>query len=376
MPMKIAFLSTFYPYRGGIAQFNASLFRALEKNHTVKLVNFSLQYPSFLFPGTTQYVNSEDKADALASSRILNAINPLSYFKTAREIIAYKPDLLIIGYWMPFMGPCLGYVSGKLAKKTKVITIVHNAVPHEQSKLDRVLSNYFFKRTQHVIALSEAVKKDINHAYPSVKVDVIPHPSYTHFGNPIEKEQALAQLNLPSDKKILLFFGLIRAYKGLDILIEAMRFLDETYHLVIAGEAYEDWDKYQQQLEKNNLSTRIHLHTRYIPDHEVPMFFSAADCCVLPYKSATQSGIVAIAQAFNLPVIASNVGGLSEFIQDGKNGILLSPPLTGKHFAETIKKVVESNLLKTMRAELKTSSNQFTWDNFASSLLNLSNCKS
>lgn len=367
--MKIAFLSTFYPYRGGIAQFNASLFRALEENHEVRLFNFSLQYPRLLFPGTTQYVQPEDKADAFESQRILNAINPLSYEKTAREIIDFQPDLLIIGYWMPFMGPCLGYVSGKLKKKTKVVTIVHNAIPHEKSKLDRILSNYFFKRTQHVVALSEAVKKDITNAYPSLPVSLIPHPNYTHFGTSLPTNEAREKLNLPQDKKILLFFGLIRSYKGLAILLQAMQKLNDDYHLLIAGEAYENWDKYESIILEHNLENRISLHLRYIPDEEVRYFFSASDCCVLPYTSATQSGIIAIAHAFHLPVIASDVGGLHEFIDHEKNGLLISPPVTDEACATAIQTVFKDDFILTLKENLSNSQKQFTWTDFANALV-------
>lgn len=369
--MKIAFLSTFYPYRGGIAQFNAALFRELEKQHQVKLFNYSLQYPSFLFPGTTQYVTQEDNADELETVRSLNAVNPLTYISTAKKIEVYQPDLVIIGYWMPFMGPCLGYVAGKLSKKTKVVSIVHNAVPHETSRLDRLLSNYFFKGNTPVVALSEAVKKDIETTYPSTKVRVIHHPSYNHFGSLIPRNEALKKLELDPANKYLLFFGLIRAYKGLDVLLEALPHLEESFHLIIAGESYEDWAKYTQIIKKNNLEERIHLHKRYIPDDEVASFFSAADCCVLPYKSATQSGIIAISHAFHVPVVATQVGGLNEFIKNDANGVLIDPPVSPQKLANELTKLFESNKLSDFREELSENSTLETWESFAEKIVSI-----
>lgn len=366
--MKIAFLSTFYPFRGGIAQFNGALYRALEENHEVKAFNFTTQYPKLFFPGKTQLVASDDQADAIPTEQVLSSISPISFRTTANKIIDYAPDVLIIGYWMPFMAPSLGYVAGKLRKECKVIAIVHNAIPHERSSLDKVLGDYFFKRIDRCITLSEAVKTDVLRAYPQMPIKVLRHPIYNHFGNAVDHTEAAYKLHLDMDKKYLLFFGIIRAYKGLDVLLNAMKDISEEYSLIIAGEAYESFEKYQQIIDKYNLKKRVHIFNSYIPDHDVKYYFSVADCCVLPYKSATQSGIVAIAQHFKVPVIATNVGGLDEFVKDGKTGFLINDN-TPESLAAAVDKLSNKSILANFRKELQSQNTTLTWEYFADELV-------
>lgn len=366
--MKIAFLSTFYPFRGGIAQFNGALYRALEKEHQVKAFNFSTQYPSFLFPGKTQYVTEEDNADAIPSERVLNSMNPASFVQTVRKIKAYAPDLLIIGYWMPYMAPSLGYVAGKMRTQCKVVSIVHNATPHEQGKLDKNLSNYFFKKNTSCVALSNAVKNDLKAKFPNINTTVLLHPVYEHFGVKMDKVEAYNQLSIPVNKKHILFFGLIREYKGLDLLIEAMSELPENYDLTIAGEVYGSFDEYQKQINNRGLADRIHLHLKYIPDEDVKLFFSMADVIALPYRSATQSGIIAIAKHFDKPVVATNVGGLSEFIQSPSEGEI-SKSMSPKDLAKSIQNVAENSASKSP----STKNKPYSWDDFAKELITFSN---
>lgn len=369
--MKIAFLSTFYPFRGGIAQFNGALFRALENEHEVKAFNFTTQYPKLFFPGKTQLVASDDNADPIPTEQVLSSVSPVSYRTTTKRIIEYEPDILIIGYWMPFMAPSLGYVAGKLRKKCKVVAIVHNAIPHERSSLDKVLGDYFFKRIDRCIALSESVKKDIQSAYPQLPIKALRHPIYNHFGSKVDRSEAAYKLDLDSNHNYLLFFGIIRAYKGLDTLLEAMKDISETYHLIIAGEAYESFEKYQRIIDKHGLKDKVHIYNEYIPDHEVKYYFSVADCCVLPYKSATQSGIVAIAQHFEVPVIATNVGGLDEFIKDGKTGFLVeeNTPLS---IVEAVCKINNDGVLSDFKKQLSQQSASLSWEHFAENLISFS----
>lgn len=360
--MKIAFVSTFYPFRGGIAQFNTALYRALEQNHEVKAFNFSVQYPSFLFPGKTQFVTDEDKADRIPSERILNSINPLSYHKTVRQIKQYQPDLVIIGYWMPYMAPSLGFIAKKLKKTTRVISIVHNAIPHEKGLLDRWLSNYFFKHNTHCVALSKAVENDILSTYPAMRTKSILHPVYNHFGEQINRSEALQKLNLKEDKKYLLFFGLIRDYKGLENLLLALKDLSEDYELIVAGEVYGTFTPYQTIIDKFNLQDRVHLFLEYIPDDKVKIYFSAADSVVLPYKSGTQSGIIAIAQHFNTPIVATDVGGLAEFISE-KDGIVV-PALNIDELKIAIKQSVDIKIDDTTDRQTTNS-----WERFANEII-------
>jgi glycosyltransferase involved in cell wall biosynthesis len=366
--MRVAFVSTFYPFRGGIAQFNAALYRALEQQYHVQAFNFTVQYPKALFPGKTQLVTDDDKADPIPSRRVINSVNPASYRKTVNEILKFNPDLVIIGYWMPFMAPSLGFVAGRLRKHCKVVSIVHNAVPHEQSKLDRSLSNYFFKKNDAVMTLSESVKNDLVHQYPHLRIETVLHPTYNHFGRPISREQACFELELDSSRSYLLFFGLIRDYKGLDVLIETLACLPEDIELIIAGETYGSFEKYAELIARFKLKARIHHFDQYIPDQEVHRYFSAADYCVLPYKSATQSGITAISLEMNTPVIATDVGGLSEFIHDGKNGFLVPADAPPKVWADKIQAVMNletrDKLQQTMKESLPPN-----WKEFADQLI-------
>ncbi|HLP11494.1 MAG TPA: glycosyltransferase [Flavobacteriales bacterium] len=322
--MKIAFLSTFYPYRGGIAQFNANLYREMEKKHTVKAFNFTRQYPNFLFPGKTQYVEEKDIADKIETIRCLDSINPFTWSKTAKLIKKENPDILFSRLWMSFFGPSLGYVNKRVMKNgSTVVSILDNVIPHEKRFFDKPFTKYYLKHNHGFLAMNEAVKNDLLSYVPNARVIVRPHPLYSHFGQKKNKAEAQKQLGLDPTKKTLLFFGLIRDYKGLDNLIKAFGMLDNSYQLIIAGESYGDFKKYQDEIDKIPYKQNIKTVIEYIDDNRVTDFFSAADVVVLPYRTATQSGITAIAYHFNLPVIATNVGGLEESILDEKTGLII-----------------------------------------------------
>lgn len=370
--MKIAYLSTFYPYRGGIAQFNASLYRKFaEKGHDVRAFTFRRQYPSILFPGQTQLVTENDQADPVPAGRVLDTINPLTYLSASRRIAAWKPDLLIMKFWMPFFAPSLGYVAGKLKRNgTTVISILDNVIPHEKRPGDMMLIRYFLKRNDAFIAMSHSVQKDLLLLNPGAEYRLKPHPLYDHYEPAIDKKEARRRLGLPADKKIILFFGFIRGYKGLDVLIGAMKSLPDDYHLVIAGEVYGSFDSYQKQVDTLQLSGRISCFTRYITDPEVPLFFSSADVCVLPYKSATQSGITQIAYHYHLPVIATDVGGLSEMIEHGATGMII-PEVTPGAVAEAIRTYYDHNYAPVFSAEIARRRDRFSWSGFADEIINL-----
>ncbi|WP_417265430.1 glycosyltransferase [Brumimicrobium sp.] len=361
--MKIAVLSTFYPYRGGIAQFNAALYRAIERKYEVKAFNFSLQYPKAMFPGKTQLVTADDKVDEIPTVRVLNAMNPATYMTTVKRIREFEPDVLVIGYWMPYMAPALGYVAKKMSKHCRVVSIVHNATPHEQGKLDRTLSNYFFNRNSHCIALSNAVNKEIKENYPRVKSKVLLHPVYDHFGNVVDRTEAAEKLNLNPDKKYLLFFGLIRDYKGLDQLLLSMKDLEEDIHLIVAGEVYGSFEQYDEIIKSHQLEDRVHLNLEYISDEMVKYYFSLTSVVVLPYKSGTQSGIIAIAKHFNKPVVATDVGGLSEFIQDETEGMIV-PPNNVLELSKGIEKMLNSVHITTTDQP-----STYNWDDFVEDML-------
>ncbi|MEA3495683.1 MAG: glycosyltransferase, partial [Bacteroidota bacterium] len=324
LQMKIAYLSTFYPFRGGITHFNTSLFNAFSKEHEVKAFTFKRQYPNLLFPGKTQFVNEKDNVEKIDAKRILDSINPFSYFSTAKEIKKYKPDILIMKYWMPFFAPSLGYVAAMLKKQgTKVITVLDNVIPHEKKFYDISFSKYFLKRNSAFVVMSNTVKNDLLQLKPDAKYIFRSHPLYNHFGKIIDKKEARKKLNIPGNKKVLLFFGFVREYKGLDILIETMKYLSDEYYLLIAGEVYGKDEKYFTQIKNLRLENKISANLRYIADDEVSLFFSASDVNVLPYKSATQSGILSIAYHFELPVIVTDVGSLKEAVEPHNTGMVV-----------------------------------------------------
>lgn len=366
--MKIAILSPVYPYRGGIAQFSGMLSKALQnQGNDVALFNFSRLYPSFLFPGKTQYVGKDDLTNVVESQRVMDSVCPFSWFQTAKSIRKYAPDILIISYWMSFFVPGYAVVARSLRKQCKVIALVHNAIPHEPRFFDRPFASSLFRLCQGFITLSENVRKDIHMLTPGAVCMCRPHPLYNQFGAKMDKTEAKKSLHIASDKKTLLFFGLIRDYKGLDLLIDAFDKLGDDYQLVIAGECYGSFDKYQQQIDHSSAKDRVYVHNRYVSDDEVPAFFSAADVCVLPYRTATQSGVVSIAYHFELPMIATNSGGLGESIEKPGAGLMV-PETNSDSIAETIRRffacdrsVFEENI-RNMKKEL-------TWEKFAEALI-------
>lgn len=369
--MRIAYLSTFHPFRGGIAQFNASLYRELEKRHEIRAFTFTRQYPDFLFPGATQYVTPADAVDKIPATPLLDSINPVSYFKTASVLRQFQPDLLLMKFWMPFFAPSLGTVAGRLRRHgTKAVAILDNLIPHEQRPGDLFLIKYFLRRCDGFIAMSKTVEHDLLKFDAGARYLLKPHPLYDHFGPALPRQDAKAKLGLPAEKRIALFFGFIRDYKGLDDLIRAAAHLPENYLIVIAGEVYGSFDKFQKLIEETGTGNRLKLFVRYIEDHEVPDFFSAAEVCVLPYKSATQSGIVQIAYHFNLPVIVTDVGGLSEMVEAGETGLILRTR-TPQALAAKIVEYFEQGWHGRMSQNIAQRRQQYSWSGFAEAIVTL-----
>ena len=366
--MKIALLSAFYPYRGGIAQFGAQLYRALEEKNELEAFTFKRQYPDFLFPGETQFVTEDDNADQIDALRVLDTINPLSYGKTARAINEFEPDLLISQYWMTFFGPAMAGVHKRILKKTKRISILHNVIPHEKRFFDKPANSRFLPKNEGFVVMSDAVLEDLRSLQPNAKYLRIDHPVYNQFGESLKQDQALEELDLPKGGKYILFFGFIRGYKGLDVLIEAMNDVSEDVHLIIAGEAYGSFEGYRAQINQSKAAKRIHSFVRYISDDEVKLFFSASDVCMLPYKGATQSGITAIAHHFNLPIIATDVGGLKENIKDGETGLIVSTP-DSSLIAQAVNRYFSENLKSEFAAKIQEEKIGNTWEQFAEEIL-------
>jgi glycosyltransferase involved in cell wall biosynthesis len=346
-----------------------SLYQALAEEHDVEVFSFSLLYPKFLFAGKTQFVAKKEQAISAPSIRILNSINPFSYEKTAKAIEKYQPDVMVMVYWTPFFAPAYGHIAYRLRRKTRIVALIHNAVSHQPKFYDKLLSKLFFSQIDRFMVLSESVKKELLSLYPQAKYRLQAHPLYDHFGEKQDRKTACETLNVNPDKKILLFFGLIRDYKGLDLLLEAMSFLDNSYQLVIAGESYGDFGKYRQIINVSPAKDRIQVINRYIPDQEVSVLFSAADALVLPYKSATQSGVISVAYHFEVPIVVTGVGSLKDTIETAGTGIVCSPQ--AKNIAESIQKLFSEGTKKFI-ANIQTEKQKLSWDVFAHGLIEFS----
>lgn len=368
MPLNIAYLSVFYPYRGGIAQFNAALYRAFEElGHEQKAYTFTRQYPDFLFPGSSQFVNEHDNADPIPADRVLDTMNPINWLSVASLIRKQSPDLLLTQLWMPFMGPAFGTVARKMHPECTTLCVVHNAMPHEPRPGDKAFTKYMLSAHDGLIAISDAVEHDLQSMHLNKPILRKEHPIYTHFGSPHSKAEARSALQLPQDKTLLLFFGFIREYKGLMQLIEALNSLDESVHLVIAGEIYGSFEDYDKKIHEYGLADRIHTHIRYVSDKETPLFFCSADACVLPYTTATQSGIIAIAHHFEIPVLATPVGGLPEAVRHGKAGFLFKG-VHSKDIAEGIRYFFEHSLAYTCIEGARILKKELSWTKLASDI--------
>lgn len=329
--MRIVILGTAWPYRGGLAAFNERLAKQfVDEGHEVEVVTFTLQYPSFLFPGKTQY-SSEVTPNRLKIVREMNSCNPLSWIKVGRRLKDAAPDLLISCYWMAFFAPCYGVIQRIVKRngKTKCIGLVHNMIPHEPNILDKLLAPYYVKQTDGFVALSESVVHDIASLDKEQKPKTFsPHPVYDHYGEKMDRKDACVALGLDEEKRYVLFFGLVRAYKGLDLLLDAfakVKYELKDLQLIVAGEFYEDEDKYFAQIEANGLKDRVVVKNEFVADGDLRKYFGVADLIAQPYRTATQSGVTQVAFHFEKPCLVTNVGGLGEIIHDGKMGYAVDP---------------------------------------------------
>lgn len=329
--MKITILGTAYPYRGGIAAFNERLaHQFLSEGHNVDIVTFTLQYPGFLFPGKTQYSTDPAPKD-LRIVRRMNSCNPFNWISVGREIARKAPDMLVIGFWLPFMAPCFGTIARivRSNKKTRVVAVLHNLIPHEPRIGDRPFAKYFCKSVDGFLSLSKSVLNDIDVFDKDKPRAFSPHPIYDNFGTPVTREVACEKLGLDPTYKYLLFFGLIREYKGLDWLLEAFANSSarktSKVKLIVAGEFYGDGEKYLTQAMTLGINDDIIWHTEYVSDSDVRYYFGAADLITQTYKTATQSGVTQIAYHFEKPMLVTSVGGLAEIVPNGKVGYAVEP---------------------------------------------------
>lgn len=364
--MKIALLSSFYPLRGGISQFNASMLNELGKKHDIRAFNFKRQYPGILFPGKTQYVTPDDEAVPVESVSLLDTANPFTYGKTARAIREWKPDLLVMKYWMSWFAPSLGYIARHVGCKS--VSVLDNVIPHEQRFFDKPLTKYFLGGVDGFVTMSDSVTADLLALKPDAKHILLPHPLYSHFGETLPREDAENLLGLEHGKKNLLFFGLIRSYKGLDILLEAFRDLPEDYQLIVAGEPYGSFEKYQSIIDSIPGKDRIKVFPNYIKDSEVRKFFSAADVTVLPYRSATQSGISSVSYHFEVPMIVTDVGGLKSTIGDRGTGIVAPKAEPSAIRAEILRFFSDESIRERCITSIRSEKERLSWERFCSEL--------
>ena len=330
---KVVIIGPAHPLRGGLATFNQRLVRQfIAEGDDCSIVSFSLQYPGFLFPGTTQYA-SDAPPEGITIHTLINSVNPLNWWRTGRRIRKWKPDLVVVRFWLPLMGPALGTIL-RLVKKnghTRVICIADNVIPHEKRPGDTPFTRYFLKACDGFITMSEKVLADLR-TFEKVKpARLVHHPLYDNFGEPLPQTDARALLQLPVRDRILLFFGFIRQYKGLDLLLQAMadpRVREAGIRLLVAGEFYEDAQPYLDLIREKGLEQAVIMRTDFIPDGEVRQYMCSADAVVQPYRQATQSGVTPLAYHFEKPMIVTNVGGLPSLVPDGRVGLVCEPEPT------------------------------------------------
>ena len=364
-----------HPLRGGLASYDERLAKEfIEHGFETNIYTFSYQYPSFLFPGTTQY-STEPAPENISINVKINSVNPLNWLFVGNEIKKIQPDLIVVRYWLPFMGPCLGTILRRVKKNqhTKIICIADNIFPHEKRPGDKVFTKYFLKPIDGFITMSEKVLADLNQFAKGKPAQFVPHPLYDNFGEKISKEEAKKKLGINGNDKVLLFFGFIRKYKGLDILLNAMKLLKQqsstqNIKLLIAGEFYEDEKNYRELLSDPVIKDNLIIHTQFIADSMVKFYLCAADCVVQPYRNATQSGVTPLAYHFEIPMIVTNVGGLPSLVPDKKVGLIAEPN------AESIAKKIteyfemgEEFFLSHLREEKK----KYSWKNMVNAIVSI-----
>lgn len=394
---KIVIIGPAYPLRGGLATFNQRMAKQFnDEGHECRIFSFSLQYPSFLFPGTTQYSTEPAPADLKIISRI-NSVNPINWIRTGNELKTLRPDIIVVRYWLPFMGPALGTILRRVKKNkhTRIVAITDNILPHEKRPGDIPFTRYFLKSCDAFITMSKKVMSDLRKFEKMKPAKQVLHPLYDNFGSPILKEEARRYLEIPEASYILLFFGFIRRYKGLDLLLDAMAILKEkrkvsiepptprltnsslptpysriTPHLLVAGEFYEDDKPYLDQIEKLGIKDDLILKTNFIPDNEVKYYFSAADVVIQPYRNATQSGVTPLSYHFNKPMIVTNSGSLPDLIQHEKVGLVCEPDASS--IAAAIQRYIELGE-NYFLPHLRNEKQRYSWSELTKTVFELAN---
>ena len=370
---KIVIVGPAHPYRGGIATFSERLARQFQaEGKEVEMFTFTLQYPGFLFPGKTQY-SDEAAPEGLKITRNITSVKPITWIKAGRQLKKMQPDMVIFAYWMSFMAPCMGTIAAFLRKsRCKCIGLIHNMIPHEPNILDKILPGYFVKKMDAFLALSQSVANDVNRFDKKGKPKMFrPHPIYDHYGDLMPREEALQLLKLDADYRYILFFGFIREYKGLDMLIEAMadqELQQMPVKLIVAGEFYEDENKYLGRVEELGLQDKIIFYKQFISTNEVSRYFSACDIVALPYKTATQSGVTQVAFHFEKPMLVTKVGGLGEIVPHEKIGYVVEPQPA--EIATALKDFFLRQRAAEFTANMPEEKQKYAWSNLTTALEN------
>lgn len=360
-PLKIAIVGPAHPYRGGLAAIMETMAREyMSRGYDVEILTFTLQYPRLLFPGKSQTVDTPPPED-LRIRRVVSTVNPLSWWRVGRRLRRERPDMVLMKYWTPFMAPCFGTIA-RLARgngHTRTVCQIDNVEPHEHHIIDKPFNRYFLRSIDGFIYMSEQVHRELS-AYTSAPAMFSPHPMFENFGNRVERTKACNRLGIDPEQRYALFFGLIRDYKGLDTLLDAWaRFRRAGHKLIIAGEFYSSRDKYTEQIERLGLTDDIILHDIFVSDDDVRYYFSAADCVVLPYKTATQSGVTQIAYNFCTPIIVTDVGGLAEIVPDGRTGIVCKPDAEGVY--DALCRIYEGDTCRHFAENMREERKRFSW---------------
>jgi glycosyltransferase involved in cell wall biosynthesis len=370
---RMVIIGPAHPLRGGLATFNQRLAQEFNSQGIAcSIVSFSLQYPSFLFPGTTQY-SSDPAPENITIHPLINSVSPLNWLRVGRKLRKWKPDIIVVRYWLPFMGPALGTILRQVRKNryTKIICIADNVIPHEKRPGDIAFTRYFLKSCDAFVTMSEKVMKDLRQFVKNKPAQLVQHPLYDNFGSILSKNEAREKLGLSPADKIILFFGFIRQYKGLDLLLKAMadnRIKEQNIKLLVAGEFYEDKEPYLQLINQLQLQSSVILRTNFIPDSEVKYYLCSADCVVQPYKNATQSGVTPLAYHFEKPMIVTNVGGLPSLVPHEKVGLVCEPePASIADSILRFYQLGENYFIPHLRSEKQ----KYSWSNLTKTILDL-----
>lgn len=328
MAKKVIIIGPAHPLRGGLASFDQRLCQQFQQEGwDASIFSFSLQYPSFIFPGTTQY-SSDPAPEGIKIFSIINSIHPFNWWHVGHLLKEMKPDLIVVRFWLPLMGPALGTILRRVRKnkKTRIVAITDNVIPHEKRPGDKPFTQYFLNSCDAFITMSEKVLSDLRIFEKDKQAMQVLHPLYDNFGAAVSQSEARKHLGISEDKKLLLFFGFIRPYKGLDLLLRALKEIkDPSIQLLVAGEFYEDANTYKTLIDELGIRDKLILKTDFIPDSEVKYYLCAADVVVQPYKNATQSGVTPLSYHYEKPMIVTNVGGLPSLVPHEKAGLVCEP---------------------------------------------------